>query len=235
MPALLSLSHVARSQAKSRATPVLLIPGFGGGDRVMAPFRKYLENAGYACFGWELGTNLAGLNQAYDDSELTWNIDTSRKNNGEYGVPYLCDRMTERVKQISTEVGNPVAIIGWSLGGCIAREVARDAPEQVEQVITLGTPVVGGPKYTAVADQLTKRGLDLDWIESEVNNRDSNPITRPITAIVSKSDGVVGYEAAIDRVSPNVNHIDVSVAHLGMVFNKQAWDLTLTALETGGC
>ena len=231
MPGYLLAAEVSKTSQAAKPTPVLLIPGTGGSDRVMAPFKRYLKNAGYKCYGWDMGVNLAGLNLKFDKSELTWDIDPSLENKGELGVPYLCDKMVERTKQISKETGSPVAIVGWSLGGCIAREVARDVPELVKCVVTLGTPVQGGPKYTSASTRLSKKGLDMDWIEQEVNKRDQNPITRPITAIVSKSDGVVGYNATIDNVSTSVEHIDTNISHMGMVFNKQAWNITRAALD----
>ena len=231
IPGHLIVSKLLKNRQAAKKTPVLLIPGVGGSDKIMIPFKKYLEDAGYDCFGWEMGTNLAGLNQRFDESQLTWDIDTTRKNKGELGVPYLCDRMVARTKQISEETQSPVAIVGWSLGGCIAREVARDIPQHVKCVVTLGTPVKGGPKYTSTSKQLTNRGLDMDWIEQEVHKRDRNPISRPITAIVSESDGIVGFGATIDSVSLNVEHVNTNIAHLGMVFNKRAWDITLAALN----
>lgn len=231
IPVHLMVSNLSKCRQATKKTPVLLIPGVGASDKIMIPFKKYLKNAGYECFGWEMGTNLAGLNQSFDETQLTWDIDRTRKNKGELGVPYLCDRMVTRVKQISEETKNSVAIVGWSLGGCIAREVARDIPQQVKCVVTLGTPVKGGPKYTSTSSQLTKRGLDMDWIEQEVHKRDQNPISRPITAIVSKSDGIVGFRATTDNISLDVEHVEIDIAHLGMVFNKRAWDITLATLN----
>ena len=99
MPGHLLLTKAFKRRQPAKGTPVLLIPGIGGSDRVMAPFKRYLELAGYRCFGWGMGTNLAGLNQKFDQSELTWEVDPSFKNNGELGVPYLCDRMVERTRK----------------------------------------------------------------------------------------------------------------------------------------
>jgi pimeloyl-ACP methyl ester carboxylesterase len=86
-------------------------------------------------------------------------------------------------------LGAPVRLIGWSLGGYLAREVAREHPHAVQQVITLGSPVIGGPKYTAVAGAYRRRGVDLDAIEAEVAVRNELPLDTPITAIYSQSDG----------------------------------------------
>jgi hypothetical protein len=93
----------------------------------------------------------------------------------------------------------------------------------VDRVVTLGSPVIGGPKYTAVADKFRNRGQDLDWIEQVIAEREVRPIHQPITAVVSRTDGVVAPDAAIDRCSRNVRHVEVDAAHLGLAFNPRVW------------
>ena len=124
-----------------------------------------------------------------------------------------------------------MSLVGWSLGGYMAREVARDLPGIVERVVTMGSPTVGGPKYTAAARFFNRNGMDLDWIEREIARRESRPIAQPITAIVSKTDAIVDWNAAIDRSSPRVEHIELDAAHLGMGFNLDVWSCVLAALQ----
>lgn len=100
-------------------------------------------------------------------------------------------------------------------------------------MITLGSPVVGGPKYTAAAPAFTRRGLDLDWIEEEVTRREERPIRQPVTAIFSKSDAIVDWGAAIDHHSPNVTHVEIDAAHLGLVYNPTVWRIVLDVLKNG--
>jgi hypothetical protein len=76
--------------------------------------------------------------------------------------------------------------------------------------------------------------MDLDWIEEEVAGREANPIQQPITAIYSRSDGVVDWRACIDHHSPNVRHVEVNAAHLGMGFNPTIWRHIVQALDLGG-
>ena len=149
----------------------------------------------------------------------------------EGGVAWLVDRMIERVRRRADERGAPVALVGWSLGGTIAREVARDVPEAVQQVITLGSPVIGGPKYTAAARGLARRGLDIDWIEAQARLREARPVRVPITAVVSPSDAIVDFRAARDHHSENVEHIELDVAHLGMGINRKVWRVVLKRLQ----
>ena len=232
LPGAIATSLMQKTQPSRQNIPVLVIPGFGAGDRSTAPLRQFLNKAGYACQGWEQGKNLAGLNREYDAGSVSWGFDRNRTDNGELGVPHLCDLMVRQTRSLSERYGEPVALVGWSLGGCIAREVARDLPESVRCVVTMGTPVHGGPKYTAAGRHLAKRGLDLDWIEAEAAKREARDITCPVTSIVSRSDGVVGYAAAIDRSNANVEHIDVDVPHIGMAFNRDIWNITLDAIDS---
>lgn len=211
---------------------IMLLPGFGADDYSMKPLQYFLKRSGYEAEGWGLGRNLAGMNLEHtiDDLSEGWPVDRSRTYRGEAAVPYLADRVVERVRDRAEESGQSFTLIGWSLGGYLAREAARDLPDAVDRVITLGSPIVGGPKYTATADSFRRRGLDLDWIEEEIEKREARPIGQPITAIYSKSDAIVDWVAAIDRHSPNVEHVEVDAAHLGLAFNPTVWRIVLDAL-----
>lgn len=223
-----------RRSRPSRDALVIVAPGFGTGDSYTLPLRRHLKSLGYQAEGWGLGTNLAGINLPHTQEDLSdrWDFEPLDDYQGELGVPYVADRFIDRVIARHEATGLPVILIGWSLGGVMAREAARELPDIVQRVITLGSPTVGGPKYTAAARVFRERGTDVDWIESRIRERESKPIQQPITAIVSETDAIVGYRAAIDRHSPNVEHIHVDAAHLGMGFNPTIWRLiseTLTA------
>lgn len=231
----LSLAKAScQRKAPERRYPIIVLPGIGAADSSTAPLRYFLQRNGYQVEGWGLGRNLGGRGLIDDLSELSdsWDIDRNRAHNGEGEVPALCDKMLQRVQQRVHELNSPVILIGWSLGGFVAREVAREAPESVVGVITMGSPAFGGPKFTAAAPMFKSRNIDLDWIEEEVAKRYCNPITRPITSIFSKSDGVVGWKAAVDELSPQVKHIEVEVSHIGLGLNSQVWNIVLDELET---
>ena len=212
---------------------VIVAPGFGADDRSTSPLRHFLSRHGHHAEGWGLGRNLAGLNLPHTPEDIapSWGLDKDRPYNGEGSVPFLTDRFAERVLERANDLGGPITLIGWSLGGYLAREVARDHPDSVAAVITLGSPIIGGPKYTAVADVFKGRGLDLDWIEEGIRDREATPIRRPITAIYSKSDAIVGPGAAIDHFSEDVRHIEVDAAHLGLAFNPTVWRHILRSLK----
>ncbi len=218
--------------------PIILLPGFASDERYLKPLQFHLRSLGYTAEGWGLGFNMAGTNLPHTLEQLapSWDVEyydgyTPETYRGEGGVPYLCDRATDQILARSKEIGEPVVLIGWSLGGYVAREVARELPAHVAKVITLGAPVIGGPKYTRAASFFKKKGFDMEWIESEVEKRNRKPITQPITAIFSKTDAVVDWRAALDKVSPNVAHIQIDAAHLGMGFNANIWKLIELSLE----
>jgi fermentation-respiration switch protein FrsA (DUF1100 family) len=223
-----------KRQPEASASDLLLIvvPGFGSGDAYTAPLRHHLKQSGFRAEGWGLGTNRAGVDLPHtlDDLSDSWEFEAKPNYRGEGAVAYLCDRLKDRVQQRHAETGCRIALIGWSLGGYLAREAARDLPQIVDRVITMGSPVIGGPKYTAAADFFRRRHMDLDWIEAQILKRDKRPIEQPITAIFSKSDGIVSWRAAIDHHSKNVQHIEVDAAHLGMGFNPAIWSHVLEAL-----
>jgi len=186
---------------------VLVWPGFGAGNSSTTVLRGYLRYLGYQAEGWQLGSNNGDvLNQL------------------------------ERLKTdlLATPLSEPVTLVGWSLGGYLAREVARDCPELVKRVVTLGSPVVGGPKYTAVASAFAQRGESVDEIERLVDARYETPLTVPVTAIYSKADGVVAWQACIDERSPDVEHVEVFSSHIGLGFSPQALRILADRLASTG-
>ena len=131
--------------------PVIVVPGLWASDGTMQVLRRFLTKSGYDAQGWGLGRNLAGRGWRGEIADLShgWAIgERERKNRGEGAVPALCDQFGQVVRARSEALGKPIALVGWSLGGFLAREAARDHPEHVSTVITLGSPLIGGPKYT---------------------------------------------------------------------------------------
>ncbi len=187
--------------------PVVLAPGYGAGDASMYPLFRYLKWLGYDMHHWGLGRNRGKVEK------------------------YVYELM-ERVRNLQEQRdGEKATLIGWSLGGVVMREIAREAPELVREVITMGTPVVGGPKYTRIGEQFAKReNLDLDKFEMEVHERNLRGIRCPITSIYSKTDGVVSWRAALDRYNPQARNIRVPGSHLGLGFNPIVWRIVAKTL-----
>ena len=182
---------------------VVDVPGWRSPELTGAPIRAYLRRLGYDARGWGFGTN-------------TGNPERD------------ADRLTEQVLALAAERG-PVSLVGWSLGGVISREVARREPDAVRRVITYGTPVVGGPSFTAVAAAYAP---EVRRRVAEVSARldADSPIRVPLTAIWSRRDGIVAWQACLDRVSPDVEHVEVGSTHLGLGIDPDVWSIVASRL-----
>lgn len=200
LPKLLMNAPALLAQPRGGDAPVTVLPGFGAGDLSTAPLRQYLQTLGYRVSGWANGIN-------------TGDVQT------------LIDEMRESVFLRYQRDARPISLVGWSLGGYIAREVARDIPDTVRHVVTMGSPVVGGPKYTRVAPLFSARGMDLDVVERMVDARYNNPLLVPVTAIYSRADGVVAWEACIDHLSNCVEHVEVNTSHLGLGISAEVFGI----------
>ena len=201
-----TISRIRASAPRRSGQPVMVVPGFATDDSWTARLRSFLTSIGYEVRGWNLG-----------------------RNDGR--VPKLIPAVVEQTERLADEAGQPVRLIGWSLGGYLVREAARERPHLVERVITLGTPVVGGPTYTASAPMYVKKGYDLEEIAATVLEREGRPITVPVFAVYSRSDGVVAWRACIDTFdNPLVEHHEVVSTHLGMVNSPRVFHLVAELL-----
>lgn len=207
LPRLLLRIPTLTRQPRGRGQPVLVLPGYGAGDVSTVFLRSYLRLLGYRVRG-------LGRTKSAD-------------------VPELLTRVLKRVVSFAHRSRQEVRIIGWSLGGYLAREAARERPDLVKQVITLGTPVIGGPKYTVVAHRLRRRGIDIDAIEAQIELRNKVLLTTPVTAIYSRVDAVVAWAACIDRRCLNVEHVEVDTTHLGLGISAEVFRIIAQRLAGG--
>ena len=180
---------------KGDGHPVLVIPGFMGGDMSTRPMRKFLERIGYDAYPWGAGRNKGGRKYVY--------------------------AMVDLVNEIYEQRAEKVSVIGWSLGGVYAREVARRVPNKVRQVITMGSPFVGLNKKNNISwvyKMITGESVeDLDERMIE-EMRQTPPV--PVTAIYSKTDGIVPWKYCMENPdSPNVQNIEVKGSHCGLGHN----------------
>ncbi|MDH3622691.1 MAG: alpha/beta fold hydrolase [Myxococcales bacterium] len=139
------------------AIPVAVFPGFSAGDLSTFFLRRHLQGAGYRVHRWRLGINRGN-------------------------VPALVPKVVARTEARFQRHEEPVALVGWSLGGVLAREVARERPDLVKCIVTLGTPVVGGPKYTSTAPFYEKvLNVDLDALERTASTTTTSiAVTSPV-------------------------------------------------------
>jgi hypothetical protein len=203
---LASLRKMQAAAPRGSGECVMVVPGVATGDGWTAKLRGFLTALGYDTVGWGLGRNRGN-------------------------VPKLIPRLIEQTERVAHDRGQALRLVGWSLGGYLSREVARERPELVERVITLGAPIVGGPAYTASAPGYVRKGWDLDDIKKAVLEREQNPIGVPIFAVYSRSDGVVAWRACIDRFENLlVEHHEVRASHLGMVNSPRVFRLVAVLL-----
>ncbi len=188
----LHLPLLAWKGGRAGRRKVVVIPGIHASDHSTLGLRRYLRWLGHDVRGWELGRNRADL------ADL--------------------DRIVERLREEFAEDGVRRSLVGWSLGGLIAREVARRCPEVVEQVVTYGTPVVGGAAYTIFA----RRFSDDDAERAGTLVTDA-PVPVPVTAIYSRADHVVSWRACIDHHGDDVRHVEVRSTHVGMGVDPDVW------------
>jgi alpha-beta hydrolase superfamily lysophospholipase len=186
---------------------VVDIPGWKAPELSGAPMRGYLRTLGYDAHGWGFGTNTG---------------DPRRD----------VERLTRRVLELVDDTGSAVSLVGWSLGGVIAREVARRNPEAVRRVITYGTPVVGGPMFTAVARAYRPEASAAARVVADRLDAEA-PIQVPLTVVFTRRDGIVSWEACIDRSSPEAEHVEVFSSHLGMGLDPDVWSLVADRLAEG--
>lgn len=176
--------------------PVLVLPGLLAGDLTTRPLRHCLERLNYAAYGWEQGINLGPRE----------------------GVMQRCRAQLEALRLAHKR---KVSLIGWSLGGIYARELAKQVPGHVRVVITLGTPFTGHPKATnawRLYEWLTGHRIGAPDIHGPLRR----PPRVPTTSIFSRTDGIVAWQCSVERPGPISESIEVGASHLGMGFNPLA-------------
>ena len=185
---------------------VVLFPGYLTADATMRPLGGFLKALGY-----DVRYSGIGVNRGAVDRDVR--------------------RLGARLSKLADKKGDSATVIGWSLGGVIAREIARLYADDVSEVITMGTPIIGGAKYTAVGRfYATVENMDLDAFEQEVHRRNSMGITQKATSIFTKSDGIVDWRASVDVYNPQTKNIAVATSHLGLGLNPKVWRIIADVL-----
>ena len=180
--------------------PVLVIPGFLTSDNATRKLRQFIKDIGYSPYGWELGVNTGDIRQ----------------------LQILLDR----IEALYEKHRSKVSIIGWSLGGIYARQLAKRDPRMIRQLITLGSPF-GDTEYSNNAAWLFKMiherraytETDLEWIQNI-----PAPAPVPSTAIYSKDDGIVDWKSCMEQIKTNwYQNIEVEGSHFGMSSIPSIW------------
>jgi pimeloyl-ACP methyl ester carboxylesterase len=185
--------------------PAMVFPGLGANDLSTWPLRQFLNRRGNRAEGWGFGVNRGG-----PEDKL--------------------DACVERLARFVKKRGERFHLVGWSLGGIIAREIARDHPELCASVTTLGTPVIGGPRFSRPGASFPE--AELVRIEREIAERNLRPITVAVTAICSRNDGIVDWRACVDHDTPHARNIEVSSTHFGMGIDPDVWRAVAETFES---
>ncbi|MDP3673792.1 MAG: alpha/beta hydrolase [Novosphingobium sp.] len=193
---LFAASGLLAAAPRGDSHPVMVLPGFATSDAMTGLLRSFLLQLGYRVYPWELG----------------WNFDQhSAGANGEH--------IARRIAQIAADCGEDVSLVGWSLGGVLAREAARRDRGGIRQVIALGSPFTGNPEATSLS--LLYDLLTGNKTRSEASSRryavGHHPIDVPATAVYSHSDGITAWENCCGLEGPQTENIAVVVSHFCFV------------------
>ena len=176
--------------------PVVVFPGLGASDISTVPLRNFLRDRGYTPYAWGQGLNF-GPRQG------------------------VLDRCRAHVLKVATQHRRRVSLVGWSLGGIYAREIAKEQPEHARCVVTLGTPFTGHPRATN-AWRLYEMVSGQSVHDPALNEQIRRAPPCPTTSIYSKSDGIVAWQCSLNEAAPHTENIAVHASHIGMGLNPLA-------------
>src|SRR5262245_7055433 len=189
----------ARPISTEREEAVVVLPGFLGSDLSTALLRSTVGGEGFETLPWKLGTNLG----------------PSRD---------LMQRLIARIERVTDETGRRVSLVGHSLGGLYAREIAKFAPERVRVVITLGSPI------RALETNNPYANLDIVRLIELISGRTvtdlqrygffcnlAAPLAVPCVAIYSKRDRVAPWQTCLQRPTSLAHNVEVDATHVGML------------------
>ena len=194
-----------KSVSVKKAQIVMVLPGLLSSDFTTAILRKYLSKLGFQVYGWGLGRNLGRL---------------------KYLQP-----LSLRIEELSKKHNKKLILVGWSMGGIFARELAKMKPEYVEKVLTMGSPFanVYAPNHARWIFDLLN---NTSGLKKETVNQLAVPPDRPTIALYSKQDGVVPWSVCIDiPETPLHRNIQIKSSHYGMGVNASVLKIVGQVLE----
>ena len=195
----LSASPLLLGAPRGDGHPVLVLPGFLVSDLSTTMLRNYLKLLGYETHGWELGRNFGGIAR-------------------------MRAKLRERLHQIHASSGRKVSIVGWSLGGVYARDLALAMPEAVRSVITLGSPFSRSPNASNISDVYEFVSGEGPWnLGDEVEHEFdaiAGDLAMPSSSIWSKVDGIVTWRSSVLAANARTENIEViGASHVGLGAN----------------
>jgi pimeloyl-ACP methyl ester carboxylesterase len=193
------LSPLLMRAPRGDGHPVLALPGFLASDLSMAPIRRYLKQLGYDTYAWRMGRNLGGV---------------SNKRAA----------LRKLLTDIHTTTGRKVSIVGWSLGGVYARDLALQFPDMIRSVITLASPFADDVRATNATRLYEVLSGETVEHNSELIEAIGGDLPVPATSIYSRTDGIANWRTSLLRPSATAENIEVHLAsHIGLGVNAAAW------------
>jgi pimeloyl-ACP methyl ester carboxylesterase len=197
LAALLAVSPWLSRLPTGDGHPVIVFPGLGAADGSTLAVRQFLQGQGYTPYGWGQGFNLGPR-------------------------PGVLERCRELIDEVHQRHREKASLIGWSLGGIYAREIAKEVPDRVRCVVTLGTPFTGHPRATNAwrfYEMVSGIRSHDDRLLAEVRR----PPPVPTTSIYSRTDGIVAWPCSINPPEhAHTENIEVHASHIGMGMNPLA-------------
>jgi pimeloyl-ACP methyl ester carboxylesterase len=195
-------SLLLRRICRGDGHPVLVLPGFMAGDASTSRLKQILRGHGYWVHGWHQGRNSGPTAEILEGTR-------------------------RRLLELYMRHGRRVSVIGQSLGGIYARDLAREFPEAVRQVVTLASPFrIRQGDHSTVTVLMKSLGMSVERFaeleQAELPEEDRAPLLVPATAIYSRTDGIVRWHACIDSEGPQRENIAVRGSHSGLAVNPAA-------------
>ena len=174
---------------------VVVFPGLATNATVMRPLQSFCERLGYRCFDWGQGLN------------------TGPKGD----VDAWLDTLAQDVQARTADHAAPISLVGWSLGGIYARQLAKRRPDKVRSVISLGSPFTGSPKATnAWRVYEFASGQSVEDSGHHIAGPLADPPPVPTTSIFSRTDGICAWQTCLNVESEQVENIEVYGSHCGL-------------------
>jgi pimeloyl-ACP methyl ester carboxylesterase len=200
-----TLEYESMSQTDGEALPegdghpVILIPGLASDERALLPLRNCCEALGYAVYDWQQGFNLGPHG---DTDEWLHNL-------------------AEHVRGVATLHSRRVSLVGWSLGGFYAREIAKLRPPLVRQVLTLGTPFAREGQETQVAWLYRLVNGRASLVDEQFSTRLCTTPPVPTTSIYNRADGVVAWQTCLLDGSFEAEDVQANSSHAALPWSPQ--------------
>jgi pimeloyl-ACP methyl ester carboxylesterase len=201
---LLRKTEIARA---AQPRTVMLLPGFATHPIRMRYMARQLEQAGHRVKRWGLGFNLGP-------------------------TPDNLAQLERRVSDLAARYGEPVYLVGWSLGGLFAREIAKRQPQAVAKVVTMGSPFSGSMRANnawRAYQFVTGHRVDNPPVDADIA---AKPPVETV-ALWSPRDGIVSPRSACGRTGERDRAVALRCTHLGFAYDPQAITAVLRELEAG--